>query len=115
MDLYSEIISNTAMSSNFINTLYMYILYSLFSNTFLSKTVCLAKAKFLSKTSRVGGSGGSRGGSRGSLEPPFELNYFIFMGNFRKNEAKLGKRTPFLNLNPLSRKPGSAPGRNEHF
>ena len=53
-------------------------------------------------------SGGYRGGSGGSLEPPLELNYFIFMGNFRKNEAKLRKRTPFLNLNPLSRNPGSA-------
>ena len=40
--------------------------------------------------------------------PPLELNYFIFMGNFRKNEAKLRKRTPYLNLNPLSRNPGSA-------
>ena len=26
--------------------------------------------------------------------PPLELNYFIFMGNFRKNEAKLVKRHP---------------------
>ena len=42
--------------------------------------------------------------------PPLELNYFIFMGNFRKNEAKLRKRNPFLNLNPLSKNPGSAPG-----
>ena len=42
--------------------------------------------------------------------PPLELNYFIFMGNFRKNEAKLRKQTPFLNLNPLSKNPGSPPG-----
>ena len=27
--------------------------------------------------------------------PPPELNYFIFMGNFRKNETKLRKRTPY--------------------
>ena len=41
--------------------------------------------------------------------PSLELNYFIFMGNFRKkNEAKLKKRTPYLNLNPLSRNTGSA-------
>ena len=40
-----------------------------------------------------------------------ELNYFIFMGNFRKNEAKLRKQTPpFLNLHPLFKNPGSAPG-----
>ena len=25
-------------------------------------------------------SGGFRGGSRGSLEPPLETNYFVFMG-----------------------------------
>ena len=43
------------------------------------------------------------------LNPPLELNYFIFMGNFRKNGAKLGKQTPFLNLSPLSRNPVSAP------
>ena len=34
-------------------------------------------------------SGRSRGGSGGSLERPLELSYFIFMENFRKNEAKL--------------------------
>ena len=38
---------------------------------------------------------------------PFELNYF--METFRKkNEAKLRKRAPLLNLNPLYRNPGSA-------
>ena len=29
------------------------------------------------------------------LNPPLEPNYFIFMGNFEKFRAKLGKRTPF--------------------
>ena len=38
--------------------------------------------------------------------PSLELNYFIFMGNFRKNEEK---HPPFLNLNPLFSNPGSAP------
>ena len=46
----------------------------------------------IDKLFRPGDSGGSR---RGSLEPPPELNYFIFMENFRKNEAKRRKRTPF--------------------
>ena len=32
--------------------------------------------------------------------PPLELNYFIFMGNFRKNEAKLRKRTPLSEFEP---------------
>ena len=31
-----------------------------------------------------GSSGGFRGGSRGSLKPPLEPNYFIFMGNLKK-------------------------------
>ena len=41
--------------------------------------------------------------------PPLELNYFIFMVILEKNEAKLRKRTPLLNLYPLSRNPGSTP------
>ena len=32
--------------------------------------------------------------------PPLELNYFIFMGNFRKNEAKLRKQTPLSEFEP---------------
>ena len=32
--------------------------------------------------------------------PPLRPNYFIFMGNFRKNYEKSRKRTPFVNLNP---------------
>ena len=31
---------------------------------------------------------------------PLELNYFIFMGNLRKNEAKIGKRTPVSEFEP---------------
>ena len=44
------------------------------------------------------------------------LKYLIFMENFQKNREtlikdliKLTNRTPFVNLNPLSRHPGSAP------
>ena len=33
-------------------------------------------------------SGGFRGGSGGSLEPPLGPNYFNFMGKFMKNQAK---------------------------
>ena len=32
--------------------------------------------------------------------PPLELNYFIFMGNFRKNEAKLRNRIPLSEFEP---------------
>ena len=32
--------------------------------------------------------------------PPLELNYFIFMGNFRKNEATLRKQTPLSEFEP---------------
>ena len=49
------------------------------------------------------------GGQGVRSNPPLELNYFIFMRNFRKSEAKLRKRTPSLNLNPQYRNPGSAP------
>ena len=36
--------------------------------------------------------------------PPFGLNYFIFMGNFRKNEAKLEKPTPLSEFEPPIKK-----------
>ena len=57
-------------------------------------------------------SGGSRGGSGGLLEPPFEAKLFHFHGDLFE---KLGKTNicfnepPFVNLNPLSRNRGSAP------
>ena len=54
-------------------------------------------------------SGGFRGGSRSSLEHPLGPNYFIFMGNLKRFCVELGKRTPFLHLNPLFRNPRSAP------
>ena len=61
-------------------------------------------------------SGGHRGDTRDLLEPPLRQNYSIFMGNFQKNpdkisnnQVQLPNRTPFVNLNPLSRNPGSAP------
>ena len=49
-----------------------------------------------------GGGGGGGGGAVADPEgvqgvrsnPPLELNYFIFMGNFRKNEATLKKTNP---------------------
>ena len=41
--------------------------------------------------------------------PPLWVNYSIFMGIYLKSLVKLTKRTPFVNLNPLSRNPGSTP------
>ena len=39
---------------------------------------------------------------------PLRPNYFIFMGNFReKNKQNQENEPPFVNLNPLSRNPGS--------
>ena len=35
-----------------------------------------------------------------ALTPPLELNYFIFMGNFRKNEANIRKKTPLSEFEP---------------
>ena len=56
-------------------------------------------------------SGGSRGGSGGSLEPPLRPNYFIFMGIYLKSWVKLTKRTPLCKFEPPSRNPGSAPAQ----
>ena len=44
---------------------------------------CMAKLK------RPQVSGGSRGGSESSLEPPLRQNYFIFMENFQKNQDRM--------------------------
>ena len=76
-------------------------------------------------------SGGSRGGSRGSLDPPspspffkypmkmkkFGLNetkLFHFHGKFMKNQIELAKKTlyTFLHIKPLSRDPGNAPAQH---
>ena len=69
-------------------------------------------------------SGGYRGDSRGSLEPPFETKLFHFHEEFPKKKQKNKKnnsinyqiirynfqiKAPFVNLNPLARNPGSAP------
>ena len=41
MDIYSEVISNTAMSSNFINTLYMFFLNPKPSSVAVQPGFCL--------------------------------------------------------------------------
>ena len=40
---------------------------------------------------RVFASGGSRGGSKGLLEPPFETKLFQFHGDFSQNQCKSDK------------------------
>ena len=50
-------------------------------------------------------SGGSRGGSGGLLEPPFDTKSFHLHREFSE---KITNQNPFV-LNPLSRNPGSAP------
>ena len=58
------------------------------------------------------------GGGGGSHEPLFETKVFNFHGEFSKNQEKLiynqvkltNRTPPFVNLNPLSKNPGSAPG-----
>ena len=55
-------------------------------------------------------SGGFRGGSGGSLEPPSGTKLFQFHGEIYKKLSKMLKTNPLLiNLNPPSRNPGSAP------
>ena len=55
-------------------------------------------------------SGGFRGGSRGSLEPPSGPTLFRFHGEFQKIVCEIRQTNPpFLHLNPLFRNPGSAP------
>ena len=52
----------------------------------------------------------------GVQQPPFETKLFLFHGDFSKksgkkignNQVKLTNRTPFVNLNSLSRNPGFA-------
>ena len=54
-----------------------------------------------------------RGGGLGGVQTNslLSLNYFSFIGNFRKNWSNRTNRTPSANLNPQSKNPGSAPGR----
>ena len=50
------------------------------------------------------------------LNPPLGPNYFSFMGKFMNNQViKLLKMNPlFMDLNPTSRNPGSAPGTSRN-
>ena len=55
-------------------------------------------------------SGGFRGGSGGSLEPPSGTKLFHFHGEIYEKSGKMLKTNPLLiDLNPPSRNPGSAP------
>ena len=55
-------------------------------------------------------SGGFRGGSGGSLEPPSGTKLFRFHGeNYGKSGRMLKTNPLFMDLNPPSRNPGSAP------
>ena len=55
-------------------------------------------------------SGGFRGGSGGSLEPPFGSKLFQFHGEMYEKSGKVLKTNPlWMDLNPPSRNPGSAP------
>ena len=56
-------------------------------------------------------SGGFRGGSRGSFEPPSGPKLFHFHGKFQEILCENWQTNPtFLHLNPLFRNSGSAPG-----
>ena len=55
-------------------------------------------------------SGGFRGGSGGSLEPPSGFKLFQFHGEIYEKSGKMLKMNPLLmDLKPPSRNPGSAP------
>ena len=55
-------------------------------------------------------SGGFRGGSRGSLEPPSGPKLFHFHGKFQETFREIRQTNPpFLHLNPHFLNPGSAP------
>ena len=55
-------------------------------------------------------SGGFRGGSGGSLEPPLGSKLFQFHGEMYEKSGKMLKTNLLLmDLNPPSRNPGSAP------
>ena len=60
------------------------------------------------------GSGGSRGGSGGSNEPPLDPKLFHFHGEFQEKLVRLHKSNPpSATLNPRSKNPGSDPGRSQ--
>ena len=69
---------------------------------------------------RFNPSGGSRRGlGGGEVEGSFETKLFLFHEDFSENQEKLinnqvkikiNKSKPLINLNTLSRNPGSAPG-----
>ena len=86
---------------------------STFSNDFSRPNLFIFHIQHL----RVGGtnicvfSGGFRGGSRGSLEPPSGAKLSNFHGQFQKMLCKIRQSNPpFVHLNPLFRNPGSATG-----
>ena len=55
-------------------------------------------------------SGGFRGGSGGSLEPPFGSKLFQFHAEMYEKSGKMLKTNPLLmDLKPPSTNPGSAP------
>ena len=55
-------------------------------------------------------SGGFRGGSGGSLEPPSGTKLFQFHGEIYEKPGTMLQTNPLLmDLNPPSRNPGSAP------
>ena len=63
-----------------------------------------------------GVSGGFRGGSGGSLEPPLGTKLFHFHGEIYQKSGKMLKTNPLLiDLNPPSRNPGSAHGSDMGF
>ena len=58
-------------------------------------------------------SGGFRGGSRGSLEPPSRPELFYLHGEFQEILCEIRQTNPpFLSLNPLFRNPASAPDKS---
>ena len=60
--------------------------------------------------------GGFRGGSGGSLEPPFGSKLFQFHGEMYEKSGKMLKTNPLLmDLNPPFRNPGSARGTKVYF
>ena len=68
-------------------------------------------ARFLDLNVNKGNSGGFRGGSRGSLEPPSRPELFYLHGEFQEILREIRQTNPpFLSLNPLFRNPASAPG-----
>ena len=98
------------IDTNLINFLHTHQKLNSPSKFSIKKIICspvyfrLRQCRVRKSVNQTGISGRFRG------NPPLRLKYLIFMENFQRIRKHWQIEPPFVNLNPLSRHPGSAPG-----